>query len=44
MGSKDFATHFLNEVLFQDMAHINDLPLQRDTQVVLSILSSYVVH
>ncbi len=42
-GSQDFATHFLNEVLFQDSAHINDLSFLGDTQVTLGILSSYVV-
>jgi hypothetical protein len=27
MGFYDFATHFWDEILFQDMAHINDLLL-----------------
>jgi hypothetical protein len=27
VGFQDFATHFLDKVLFQDMAHIDDLPL-----------------
>jgi hypothetical protein len=26
VGFQDFATYFLDEVLFQDMMHINDLP------------------
>ncbi len=44
MGFQDFATHFLDETLFQDMAHIDDLPLLRDAQVALGILSSCVAH
>jgi hypothetical protein len=44
MGSQDFATHFLDEVLSQDVAHINDLPLLKDTQIILGILPSCVVH
>jgi hypothetical protein len=43
MGSQDFATHFLDEVLFKDVAHINDLPLLGDVQVALGILFSCVV-
>jgi hypothetical protein len=31
MGSQDFAMHFLDGVLFQDMAHINDFLLLKDT-------------
>jgi hypothetical protein len=27
VGYKDFVTHFLDESLFHDMVHINDLPL-----------------
>jgi hypothetical protein len=27
MGFQDFATHFLDETLSHDMAHINDFPL-----------------
>jgi hypothetical protein len=42
LGFQNFATHFLNEVLFQDVAHINDLPLLGNAQVVLGILSSCV--
>jgi hypothetical protein len=34
MGSQDFATHFLDEALFQDVTHINDLPLLQDAQIV----------
>jgi hypothetical protein len=44
MGFQDFATRFLDEALFQDMVHIDDLPLLRDTQVVLGILCSCVAH
>ncbi len=44
MGSQNFVTNFLNEVLSQNMAHINDLPLLGDTHVVLGILSLCVVH
>jgi hypothetical protein len=40
VGSQDFAMHFLDEVLFYNMAHIDDLPLLRDVQVTLGILSS----
>ncbi len=43
MGFQDFATHFLDEVLFQDVVHINDLPLLGNTQIALGILSSCVV-
>jgi hypothetical protein len=42
MGSQDFATHFLDEILSQDMVHINDLPFLGDPQVTLGILSSFV--
>ncbi len=44
VGSQDFATHFLNEVLCQDLVHINNFPLLGDTHVALGILSSYVAH
>jgi len=44
MGSQDFAMHFLDEVLFQDVAHIDDLPFLGDAQVALGILSSCVAH
>ncbi len=44
MGSHDFTMHFLDEVLFQDMAHINDFFSLGDPKVVLGILSSCVVH
>jgi len=30
MGSQNFATHFLDEVLYQDVAHIDDLPFLGD--------------
>jgi hypothetical protein len=43
MGFQGFVTHFLDEALSQDIVHINDFPLLRDTQVALGILSSCVV-
>jgi len=43
MGFQDFATHFLDEVLFQNMAHIDDFLLLGNTQVTLGILSSCVI-
>jgi len=42
MGFQDFATYFLDEVLSQDMAHIDDLPFLANAHVVLEILSSCV--
>jgi len=36
--------HFLDEVLFQNLVHINDLHLLRDTHVALGIMSSCVTH
>jgi hypothetical protein len=42
-SSQDFALHFLDEVLFQDMAKINDFPFLGDAQVALDILSSCVI-
>jgi len=44
VGFQNFATHFLDGVLFQDMAHIDDLPLLGHVQVILGILSSCVIH
>jgi hypothetical protein len=44
VGSQDIATHFLDEVLSQDVAHINDLFFLGDTQVALGIFFSCVVH
>jgi hypothetical protein len=44
MGCENFAMHFLDEVLSQDVAHINDLPFLGETQVALGILSSCVTH
>jgi len=38
--SQNFATHFLDEVLFQDMVHIDNLPLLGNNQIVLNILFS----
>jgi hypothetical protein len=42
VGSQNFATHFLDEVLFQNMAHTNNFFLLGDTQVALGILSSCI--
>jgi hypothetical protein len=42
MSSQDFDRHFFDEVLTQDVAHIDDLLFLGDTQVVLGILSSCV--
>jgi hypothetical protein len=36
--------HFLDEVSFQDLEHINDFHLLRDTHVALGIMSSCVTH
>jgi hypothetical protein len=44
MDTQNFATHLLDEVLSQDMAHIDDLGLLGDTQVALGILFSCVIH
>jgi hypothetical protein len=44
MGSQDFDMHFLDVALFQDVVHIDDLPFLGDTQIVLGILSSCVIH
>jgi hypothetical protein len=35
VASQDFVTHFLNEVLSQDVVHIKDLPFLGDTQITL---------
>jgi len=37
-------SHFFNEVLSQEVAHIDDLPLFENTQVALGILSLCVIH
>ncbi len=42
MGSHDFAMHFLDEALFQDMVHINDLPFLGGAHVALGIFLSCV--
>jgi hypothetical protein len=44
VGFQDFSTHFLDEVLFENVAHINDLPFLGDAQVDLGILSSCVTY
>jgi len=43
MDFQDFATHFLDEALSQDMAHINDLSFLGDVWVALGILSSCLI-
>jgi hypothetical protein len=43
MGSQDFAMHFFDETLSQDVAHINDLPFLGDAHVALGILFSCIV-
>jgi hypothetical protein len=40
MSFQDFATHFLDE----DVVHIDDLLLLRDTHIALGILTSCVTH
>ncbi len=42
MNFQDFVTHFLDEVLSQNMMHIDDLPTLGNTHVALGILSSCV--
>jgi hypothetical protein len=42
VGFQDSTTHFLDEVLFQNMVHIDDFPLLGDAQVALGILSPCV--
>jgi hypothetical protein len=44
VGSLDFATHFLDEILSQNMVHVNYLPFLGDAHVVLGILFSCVTH
>ncbi len=42
MSFQNFVTHFLDEVLFQDVVHIDDLPFLGNAHVVLGILFSCV--
>jgi hypothetical protein len=42
MGLQDFTMHFLDEVLSQNVVHIDDLPFLGNAQAVLGILSSCV--
>jgi hypothetical protein len=42
VSSQDFTMHFLDEALYHNMVHIDNLPLLGNTQVVLGILSSCV--
>jgi hypothetical protein len=44
VSSQDFVMFFLDEALFLDMAHINDLLFWGNAQVVLGILFSCIVH
>jgi hypothetical protein len=39
IGTYGFVMHFLDEVLSQDVMHIDDLPILGDAQVALGILS-----
>jgi len=41
-GFQNFAMHFLDEVLSQDMAHIDDLPFLGNILVALGILFSCI--
>jgi hypothetical protein len=41
-GYWDFVLHFLDEVLFQDVTHINDFLLLGDTHVAVGIMSSSI--
>jgi len=43
MGFQDFSMHFLDETLYQNVAHVDNLPLLGDTLVVLGILPSCVI-
>ncbi len=44
VGFYNFSIHFLDEVLFQNMTHINDLLFLGDAHVALGILFSCVIH
>jgi hypothetical protein len=44
VGFQDFAMHFLDEALSQDVTHIDDLLLLGDTHVTLGILYSCVTY
>jgi hypothetical protein len=44
LGSQDFATHFLDEDLFQDVVHIDDFPFLGNAHFALGIMFSCVVH
>jgi hypothetical protein len=44
VGFEDFVTHFLDESLFQNMAHIDYLLLLGNTQVALGSFFSCVIH
>jgi hypothetical protein len=42
-GFLGLATHFLDEALFQDVMHVDNLPLLGNAHIVLGILFSCVV-
>ncbi len=42
VGFQDFVMHLLDEVLFQDLVHINDFLFLGNTQVALNILFEHV--
>jgi hypothetical protein len=44
VGFQDFATHFLDESLFQDVAYIDYFLILGDALVALGILTSCVIH
>jgi len=44
VGLQDFATHFLDEALFQDVAYIDYFLILGDALVTLGILTSCVIH
>ncbi len=44
VGFYNFSIHFLDEVLFQNMTHINDLLFLGDAHVALGILFSCVIY
>jgi hypothetical protein len=43
MGSQDFARHFLDEISYQDVAHINNFFSLGNALVALGILPSCVI-
>jgi hypothetical protein len=43
-GFQNFTTHFLDEALFQDVIHIDDLLFLGDAQFILGFLSLRIAH